>query len=101
MKMIGSVLGLLVLGLGFYIYSMQAQTRDVAEFCSTFPEGSRAESLFAVAQSFSGTLMASDKFADYPGPQQFVYCAPITMCDVSCSLEIKEGVVIKSEYRSL
>jgi len=102
MKFFGGGLGLLfILGIGFYIWSIQVQTRDVAEFCSTYPEGSRAEDFFTVAERYSGNLMGEHKFTDKDRPQQFVYCAPLTMCDVSCNVEIENGVVTKSEYRRL
>jgi len=101
MKVFGSAFALLVLGLGFYIYTMRAQTRDVAEFCSAFPEGSPAANLFVVAESYSGQLMGSAALTYDVKPQPFIYCAPLTMCDVSCRLEVIDGVITKAEYRSL
>ena len=101
MKLIGIACGFLVLGLGFYVYSMQVQSRDVAEFCATYAEGTLAEKFFTDAEQYSGQLMGGDKIADKARPQQFIYCAPTTMCDVSCSLEIVNGVVTKSKFNSL
>lgn len=97
MKLTGTVLGLLFVGLGFYICTIRLQTRDVAEYCCAHPQGSLAESLFAMAKSYSGKLMGGDEFTDKVRPQSFIYCAPLTMCDVSCSLQVIDGLTTQSE----
>ena len=101
MKTTGNVFGLLlILGVGFYVYSLRTQSRDVAELCSVYPEGASVTNLAEIAGGYSGRLMGPFKLEDKPGTEAFIFCSPLTMCDVSCSLEIKDGVVIKSAYSS-
>jgi hypothetical protein len=92
---------LIVLGVGYYVYSMHAQSRDVEELCSTYVKGTRADEILEVAQDYSGQLMGPIESTNKDDTYSFIYCAPVTMCDVSCSIEVEDGVVTKSDFRSL
>ena len=101
MKAVGAAVMVLALGFGAYFYLMQAETSDVEAFCAALPAGSPAENIFETADRYSGKLMGGTKLIGGDKPQKFVYCSPMTMCDVSCSLEVQDGVITKSEFVSL
>ncbi len=101
MKVIGALVIVVALGFGAYVYLMQAETKEVKAFCAELPEGTPAEQIFEAADRYSGQLMGGRKLIGGDKPQTFIYCSPMTMCDVSCSLEVQGGVITKSEFVSL
>ena len=92
---------LMLLGIGAYLVVWQLEARGVREFCSRFPVGADASEIWTVADGLWGDLTGSRQPVDLGGKKTFIYCAPTTMCDVSCSLEVVDGVVTESDYRSL
>ena len=101
MRAFGSAVIVLGLLIGAYIFAMQKQARDVEAFCAAVPVGSPGEAMFEAAERYSGDLMGGDRLRDTDKPQSFIYCAPMTMCDVSCNVEVTKGVVTKSDFWSL
>jgi hypothetical protein len=69
---------LIVLGVGYYVYSMHAQSRDVEELCSTYVKGTRADEILEVAQDYSGQLMGPIESTNKDDTYSFIYCAPVT-----------------------
>ena len=98
MKLFGVML---VLGVSYFFYAMYAETRDVKRLCNTYAEGTRADGILEVAQDSSGRLMGPIEDKDKEDTFSLIYCAPSTMCDVSCDIEVEGGIVTKSEFRSL
>jgi len=92
---------LVVLGVAYYFYAMYAETRDVKKLCTTYAEGTSADDILEVAQGYSGSLMGPIEDKNKDDTFRFTYCAPMTMCDVACSVEVESGVVTMSEFRSL
>lgn len=92
---------IILIGMGYYFYAWYAETRDVERLCATYPEGASADKILDVARSYSGRLMGPVENKDKNGAYHFIYCSPITMCDVSCRIEVESGVVTESEFRSL
>ena len=101
MKVGGALAIIVALVVGGYIYLMRAETRDVKAFCAELPQGTPAEQIFTSADRYSGQLMGGRHLIGGDKPQTFIYCSPMTMCDVSCSLEVQGGVVTQSEFVSL
>ncbi len=94
--------GLLVaLGIGYYIYAMNAETSDVEELCARYPVGTPADGFAATADGLSGDLMGPMGPDDKSGKLTYIYCSPMTMCDVSCSVDIEDGVVTRSDFHRL
>ena len=92
---------LILVGVSYYFYAMYAETRDVEKLCTTYPVGSSADDILEVARGYSGRLMGPVEDKDKDETYHFVYCSAMTMCDVACSVDVENGVVIKSEFRSL
>jgi hypothetical protein len=92
---------LMVMGIGAYVYSINDQISDVEEVCSLFPEGAVVGDLKAIENSYSVKLMGPFGVKDKPGTQQAIYCAVLTMCDTSCSVEFQNNRVIKAEVSKL
>lgn len=91
---------LVVLGVAYYFYAMYAETRDVKELCATYVEGTSADDLLKVAEGYSGKLMGPIEDKNKDNTFSFIYCSSMTMCDVSCDIEVESGVVTKSEFHS-
>lgn len=99
LKFLTILLGvLLLLAVSYYIYSFRSQLGDVAEFCSDHPDGSTMTDIQAAAERYSGELRGPFELKDRPGAEQYIFCAPLTMCDVSCRMVIDNKVVVESEY---
>ena len=91
----------LLLGIAWYVYAINAQTDDVEAFCSRFEPGQAAPDPEPIALEYSGTLMGPAMPKPRAGKYSFVYCAPLTMCDVSCSVEVENGLISKSDFYKL
>ena len=101
MKRAGSVMGLLILfGIGYYVYSMWRQSKEIEELCASYFVGAEAENMRNTSLEFGVQLMGPYEIEKQPGVQKFIFCAPLSMCDVSCALEVKDGVVTSSDYVS-
>jgi len=101
MKSPGIILAILVvLVIAAYLYTMRSQALGVTELCARYPEGSPVGNLIEIAREYSAKLMGPQAVKGQPETEQAMFCAALTMCDVSCSLEIKDGVVTKSVYSS-
>ncbi len=101
MRAFGSALIVLALLIGSYLFTLQKQTRDVVAFCDVVGPGLPGDAIFEIAANYSGKLMGGDRLLDTDKPQAFIYCAPITLCDVSCKVEVTKGVVTGREFSSL
>ncbi len=92
---------LMVIGIGFYIYSLLSQVRGAADLCDSYPVGSQIENLEKLESVYGLTLMGPIEVKDKPGVQEAIFCAALTMCDTFCSLEIQNGRVTQSNYSNL
>jgi len=92
---------IMVAGIATYLYFMIDQISDVEEVCALFPEGAAVGNLKAIESKYSVRFMGSFEFGDEPGTQRAVFCASLTMCDNSCSVEYRNDTVIKSQVSSL
>ena len=98
----GSAIGLaLVLGVGSYAYLFYKQISDVEEVCSLFPTGQVVGNLEEIENNYSLQLMGPFAVNDKPQTQQAIFCASITMCDTSCSIEFQNNRVTRAEVSRL
>ncbi len=91
---------LVLAGIAIYIAVVVAQSRAAASLCDRYSVGTR----IADVENLEGTFLLRRMGSIYPiipGAQNVIFCAPLTMCDVSCSLEIENGLVTKSEHRRM
>lgn len=87
---------LIVAGLGAYVYALNDQISDIREVCSLFAEGAPKGDLFEIETEYSVRLMGLSKVNDKPGTERAIFCATLTMCDTSCSVEIQNDRVTKT-----
>ena len=91
---------LVLAGITIYIAVHFAQTRAAATLCERYSAGTPINDI----ENLEGTFFLKP-MGHYdpqnPAAQQVIFCVPSTMCDVSCSLEIENGVVTKSDHHSL
>jgi len=101
MKRARTVIGLLILfGIAYYLYAMWRQTTEIQELCALYSLGTKVESIRDRGLDFGVQVMGPFKVREQPGAQSYVFCAPLTMCDVSCAVKIKDRLVISSDYSS-
>ena len=102
MARVGGKFGLLLLGgVVAYVAVLTAQSRAAASFCESYSVGTRIED----SQRFDGSFFLTLR-GPIPDPQSsdteiFIFCAAMTLCDVSCQLEVTNDVVTDASFRSL
>ena len=95
-------LGLLLLGgVAAYIVVLTAQSRAAENLCESYTVGAKIDD----AESMNGTWLLTLR-GPIGGPQRpdtdiYIFCAALTMCDVSCRLEVTNSVVTDAAFRSL
>jgi len=87
-------------GIAIYIMVMEAQSRAASSLCDRYSVGTRIEDVENLEGTFFLRRMGGIN-PDIRAPQSVIFCAAMTMCDDSCSLEIEDGLVTKSEHRSM
>ncbi len=89
---------LIIVGLGIYIGITIVQSRAAANLCTSYPVGTKIESLDNLNDTFLLTRMGPINDPKQPSIKNFIFCANLTMCDTSCSLVIENGLVKQSNY---
>ena len=74
------------------------QQDDTFALCNSFPIGSDVSRLHLIADRYSLELMTRDPPLEEPEARRLTYCASFSMCDFACSLDVKDGLVIRSEH---
>ena len=98
----GNIVGLLVLGgIAAYVMLLFAQRNAAAELCDRYPVGSSIEDLDDLDGTLLLTRMGPLDDPENPGTERVIFCAGLTMCDTSCSLEIRDRVVTKAKKSDL
>ena len=98
----GNIVGLLVLGgIAAYVMLLFAQRNAAAELCDRYPVGASIEDLDDLEGTFLLTRMGPLDDPEKPGTQRVIFCAGLTMCDTSCTLEIKDRVVTDARTSKL
>jgi hypothetical protein len=92
---------LLVVGVGFYVFSLRNQSQAAADLCDNHPVGSAVENLEELEGTSSLTPVGPIELHDAPGTTQVIFCAALTMCDTSCRLRVENGRVIAADFSSL
>jgi len=91
----------IAIGIGLYVFLLVAQGRAVDNLCEEHPAGSRIENLEDLEGTFFLTRMGPLPDPKQPGIEKVIFCAGLTMCDKSCSLEIENGQVMRARHSSL
>ena len=89
---------LMVGGFAVYISILLAQSRAAVNLCDNYPVGSRVEDLENIEGTFLLARMGPLDDPNNPGTQKMIFCAPLTMCDTSCSIEIEDRVVKSAKF---
>ena len=102
MKQSLSVIGLgFIVGVGAYAFFLVKQLADVDEVCSLFRQGAAVGELQRIEEDYSLKLMGPFALRNKAGTQQAIFCASLTLCDTSCSVEFRNGRVTSAEVRGL
>jgi hypothetical protein len=83
-------------GIGLYVYSINKQIDDIENICSLYPVNAPSRGISDIATKYSVKYMGSFEVEENTGIMRATFCAPLTMCDTSCSLEYKDNKIIKS-----
>ncbi len=101
MKKGSLILGVvLLIGLTAYVYLYNRQMADVEEVCGKNAVGNVKPDFEKVKNTYGDLTISSSIEVNDEKDQKVVYvCAPLTMCDTSCSITFTENKIIKSVYR--
>lgn len=95
----GGKIGLLLAaGIVTYVAVLMAQNHAAENLCNNYSVGSSIEDLEKLDGTFFLTRMGPLDVREDPGTQRVIFCAGLTMCDTSCSLEIKNRVVKVAKF---
>ena len=89
---------LIVMGIAAYIWMLNAQEQAAAELCARYPVGSRIENLANLEGTSRLKQMGPVKDPNNPGTGSVIFCAGLTMCDTSCSIEIEDNIVKSARF---
>lgn len=102
MKSFGNGIGLLVLaGIAYYFWSISSQTAGAEKLCAAHPPGTRLVSPATAADAFGVRFMGSQDATQWQKTGKLIFCATLTMCDVSCVLDVEDGVVTRATFSRL
>ena len=87
---------LLVVGVGGTIYFLNEQISDIDSVCALFPVGAPVGDLTKIEADYSVQFMGIFTDNKKPGTQKALFCASLTLCDTSCSVEFKNNKVTAS-----
>jgi len=82
-------------------YGFTASGRAAAKLCKNHPVGSPISNIKDIKGSFLLKRMGPSPDPDQPGAEYAIFCANFTMCDTSCRLTVKDGVVAEARFLAL
>lgn len=88
---------LVLAGVAIYVGAMVLQDRAATNLCEGHPIGSPIDNLENI-ESFFLKRMGPIPEPDVPGAQFAVFCSAMTLCDTSCRLTVKDGLVIENNF---
>jgi hypothetical protein len=89
---------LVLAGIVIYIFTLVAQGRAAVSLCDRYSVGTQIEDVENLDGTFFLTRMGPLPDTNNPAVQSVIFCANMTMCDTSCSLEIEDKVVKSARY---
>ena len=89
---------LVAAGIAIYIAVFVAQSRAAADLCEKHPVGSPIDNIEEIEGTFFLSPMGPVPDSDQPGAQTTIFCASTTMCDRSCRLTVKDGLVVEAVF---
>ena len=87
--------------IGLFVLVSFGQGWAAAKLCENHSVGTRIDNLEDIEGSLFLSAMGPLPDRDQPGAQDVIFCASLTMCDTSCSLKIKDGLVVEAKYSAL
>lgn len=98
-KYLVRAIGIILVGwIGLYMFMLLTQTSDVKSICEAYPIGATLPSLQSLRKNYSAQVNGPYKNHGVDGEENLIICAPSTMCDISCNIFYKDGVVTKSYF---
>lgn len=91
----------LLAAIGLYVFLISASGRAAADLCGSHPVGFAIDDFEAMEGSFLLKRMGPVPDPDRPGARYAIFCASLTMCDTSCRLAVKDGVVVEARFLAL
>lgn len=88
---------LVLAGIAIYVVTMELQDRAATNLCESHPVGSPIDNLENI-ESFFLRRMGPIPDSDTPGARLAIFCSAMTMCDTSCRLTVKDGLVIENNF---
>jgi hypothetical protein len=82
-------------------YLLTAPGRAAKGLCENHPVGTPITNIEDIEGSFLLNRMGPFPDPDQPGVQSAIFCVSLTLCDTSCRLSVKDGLVIKSEFSAI
>ena len=98
---IGKAGPIVAAGIAIYVLIMVVQSRAAADLCENHPVGSPIGNIEDMEGSFFLRRMGPLPDYDQPGAQWVIFCASLTMCDTSCHLTVKDGLVVEADFSAL
>ncbi len=93
-KIANILVGILLLaGIAYYLVSFGRQIKGVTSICSMYPVGSSITGIENAAKNFP--VMLSGPVEGNNSNHYFV-CSEFSMCDISCDIEVQNGIVIEA-----
>ncbi len=86
--------------IGLY-YMLTAPGRAAADLCENHPVGSPVDNIEDIEGSFLLNSMGPVPDSDQPGAQTTIFCVSLTLCDTSCRLTVKDGLMVEAEFSSI
>ena len=96
------ILGWLILGgIVAYVLAYRAEVSAAEKVCASISAGTPLEHPEEIPGTFWLTLRGPLRIPEQADTERFVFCAAMTMCDVSCELEVTNDIVTEVVFRNL
>ncbi len=92
---------LLFAGVVLYLALVLAQERAAEALCAANPPGTAVSDVMAHPGTFLLSPRGPLSDPHRPDVERVIYCAALTLCDTSCRLEFRHGVVIDAHLGTL
>ncbi len=87
--------------IGLYMFMLFASGRAASELCEDHAVGSPIDSIEDIEGSFFLKRMGPVPDPDQPGAQYAIFCASLMLCETSCRLTVRDGLVVEARFSTL
>ena len=85
----------------YYVFVLNTEVKSASEVCARYTAGKPIGDLSAIAKEFDLQLAGPLPVEDNPETLAAVICAQKTLCDTSCRIEYRDGVVTDAKFVKL